>query len=92
MVQNRWYHLLDNNQYLLDRQGKVSLTFRLHYDGRITQLESVENSVGDVLGLLCQKAILDPAPFPKWPKDMRQLVGTDYRDIRFTFYYDCDCQ
>lgn len=92
LVEQRWYNLLDNNQYMLDRRGKVSLTFRLHYDGRITELKTDENNVGDVLGLLCQKSILDPAPFPKWPKEMRQLVGSDYRDIRFTFYYDCNCE
>jgi hypothetical protein len=92
MVQNRWYHLLDNNKYMLDRRGKVSITFRLHYDGRITQLDTIENNVGEMLGLLCQKALLDPAPFPKWPKEMRQIVGTDYRDVRFTFYYDCECE
>ena len=88
MVQERWYGLLENNRFQGDRHGKVSLTFKLHYDGRITVLETAENSVGDVLGLLCQKAILDPAPFPKWPSDMRKLVGTDVREVRFTFFYD----
>lgn len=88
MVQQRWYDLLENNRFMLDRHGKVGLTFRLHYDGRITRLETEENSVGDVLGLLCQKAVLDPAPFPKWPTEMRQRVGTDYRDVKFTFFYD----
>jgi hypothetical protein len=88
IVQERWYALLDNNRFMLDRRGKVSLTFRLHYDGRITQLATDENSVGDLMSMLCQKSILDPAPFPKWPTDMRQVVGIDYRDVRFTFYYD----
>jgi hypothetical protein len=88
IVQERWYNLLENNRFMMDRRGKVVLTFRLHYDGRITQMETDENSVGDLLGLLCQKAILDPAPFPKWPTEMRQRVEVDYRDVRFTFYYD----
>jgi len=88
IVQDRWYSLLDNHRFMLDRRGKVALTFQLHYDGRITQLETQENTVGDILSLLCQKAILDPAPFPKWPADMRKLVGTDIREVRFTFYYD----
>ncbi len=88
IVQERWYHLLENNRFMMDRRGKVVLTFRLHYNGRITQLETDENSVGDLLGLLCQKAIVDPAPFPEWPRIMRQQVEVDYRDVRFTFYYD----
>ena len=88
IVQERWYQALAENRFMLDRHGKVAVTFRLHFDGRITALVSEENTVGDVLGLLCEKAILDPAPFPKWPSDMRKLVGSDVREVRFTFYYD----
>jgi hypothetical protein len=92
LVQSRWYQLLDGNQYMMDRRGKVSLSFRLHFDGRISQVEVVENTVGDMLSLLCQKSILDPAPFPKWPAEMRRQIqgqsGTEYRDVKFTFYYD----
>ncbi len=92
LVQSRWYQLLDNNQYMMDRRGKVSLTFRLHFDGRISQMEVAENTVGDMLSLLCQKAILDPAPFPKWSAEMRRQIqnqgGTEYRDVKFTFFYD----
>ena len=58
----------------------------------VFSLDPVENSVGDMLSLLCQKAILDPAPFPKWSAEMRRQIqtqgGTDYRDVKFTFYYD----
>jgi hypothetical protein len=88
IVQERWYNLLEDNRFMADRRGQVVLTFRLHYNGRITQMETEENTVGDVLGLLCQKAILDPAPFQPWPTVMRQQVGVDYRDVRFTFFYD----
>jgi outer membrane biosynthesis protein TonB len=88
IVQQRWYSLLEDHRFVLERRGKVSLTFQLHYDGRVTQMETQEDTVGEILSLLCQKAILDPAPFPKWPADMRKLVGTDIREVRFTFYYD----
>ena len=88
MVEQRWYALLENNRFMLDRRGKVALTFELHYDGRITNLEMKERTVDDVWAILCQKAILDPAPFPKWPREMRQIVGSDVREVKFTFYYD----
>ena len=88
MVEQRWYALLENNRFMLDRRGKVALTFELHYDGRITKLETQEKTVDDVWAILCQKAILDPAPFPKWPREMRQVVGSDVREIKFTFFYD----
>jgi hypothetical protein len=88
IVQERWYQLLEKNSYMLDRRGKVVLDFRLRYDGRISDMNVNDNSVGDVLGLLCQRAVLDPQPFARWPGDMRRMVGADYREVRFTFYYD----
>jgi hypothetical protein len=89
-VEQRWYQLLDNSQYqyMMDRQGKVVVTFRLHYDGRITDVEAESNTAGEILGLLCQRAIQDPSPFARWPTDMRKAVQADYRDVKFTFYYD----
>ena len=30
---------------------------------------------------------VDPAPFDRWPREMRQMIGKDYRDIQFAFYY-----
>ncbi len=87
-VQERWYQLLEKNTYMLDRRGKVVLDFRLRFDGRIVDLSTSDNTVGDVLGLLCERAVRDPAPYARWPGDMRRMVGADYREVRFTFYYD----
>ena len=86
-ISYRWYSLLDEHQYASDSRGKVVLQFHLHYDGRITDMNMAENSAGEMLGLLCQKAVLDPAPFATWPSDMRRLLG-DIRSIQFTFYYN----
>jgi hypothetical protein len=86
-VTQRWYDLLDSQQFARDRSGKVTLRFHLNYDGRITDMEVLENNVGDLLGYVCQKAIEDPAPFAPWPSDMRQMIGKNYREITFTFYY-----
>jgi hypothetical protein len=85
-ISQRWYTLLDQRDYASDSRGKVVLHFRLHYDGRITDMNMVENTAGEVLGLICQKAVLDPAPFAAWPSDMRRTLG-DIRSIQFTFYY-----
>jgi hypothetical protein len=86
-VTYRWYSLLDSQQFALDRTGKVTLQFHLHADGTITDMTVLENTVGDLLGYVCQKAINDPAPFKPWPEDMRRLVVANYREITFTFYY-----
>ena len=85
-ISQRWYTLLDQREYASDSRGKVVLQFHLHYDGRITEMNVSENTAGEVLGFLCQKAVLDPAPFAAWPSDMRRTLG-NVRSIQFTFYY-----
>ena len=55
-------------------------------DVQLEVVELNENFAGEVLGFLCQKAVLDPAPFAAWPSDMRRTLG-NVRSIQFTFYY-----
>jgi len=87
-VSQRWRDLLEARNYAGYRSGKVAVEFRLNYDGRITEMRTVENTVTDTLSYLCQKAVLDPAPFEKWPREMRLMVGEDSRKITFTFFYN----
>ncbi len=87
-VSSRWYDLLDNMSYDAYRQGKVVVQFVLNYDGRITEMKVVQSTVTETLSLLGQKAVLDPAPFDKWPREMRLMVGEDSRRITFTFNYN----
>jgi hypothetical protein len=87
-VSSRWYDLLDNMSYDAYRPGYVKLEFNLNYDGRITEMKILETTVTETLTLLCQKAVLDPAPFEKWPREMRLMVGEDSRRITFTFFYN----
>ncbi|HUR47787.1 MAG TPA: hypothetical protein VMZ27_18020 [Candidatus Saccharimonadales bacterium] len=87
MVQQRWFDLLESTQFG-QRSGKVVLEFHLYYDGRITDMKVNGNEVGELLGLLCQRAILDPAPYAKWPDDMRRMVAANFREVTFTFYYN----
>jgi len=85
-ISRRWYDLLDERQYASDSRGQVEINFHLHSDGRITDLDVKRNTAGEVLGLLCVKAIQDPAPFAVWPREMRMKLD-DPRSIRFTFIY-----
>lgn len=87
-IQQRWYALLDQNEFARDRSGRVVLDFRLNSDGRVTEMRVAESTVGEVLSAICQRAVLDPSPFAKWPPDMRRMVGNSYREVRFTFYYN----
>ena len=86
-VQQCWYNLIDEHQGT-HRAGKVTVDFRLTHDGRITDIKVQENEVGEILSMLCQSAIQNPAPYPRWPTAMRQVIPGNYREIRFTFYYN----
>lgn len=87
-IQKRWYDLLDERSTGVERAGKVIVEFRLNHTGTVNDVRVNETTVGDYLALLCQKAIEDPAPYPQWPSDMRRLNRSDFREVRFTFYYN----
>jgi len=86
-IQYQWYKLLEDRLYADERKGKVVLRFRLSFDGSISQMTLVQNTVDLTLALLCESAIQDSAPFQAWPADMRRMNGADYREVTFTFYY-----
>jgi hypothetical protein len=87
-VEQRWFDLLDNISYDGYRRGKVVVQFRLNYDGTISDLKVTENNVNSTtLMLMCQKAISDPAPYDKWPREMRLMVDKNYRELQFAFFY-----
>ena len=87
-IQQRWFGLLGGLPSARNASGKVVVQFQLTSDGEVREVEIEEDTVGVIQSLLCQRAISDPAPYGKWPNDMRRLVGADYRNIRFTFYYN----
>ena len=87
-VQQRWYDLLDQKHYDGYQRGKVVLQFALNYDGRITDMKVLEATVGVDLSLMCEMAVLDPAPYAPWPSDMRRMIGGNQRTVTFTFYYN----
>lgn len=86
-VQQHWYDLIDANSASEMRTGRVVLEFNLNYDGRITDMKVIDSDVNDLMIYMCQRAVLDPAPFEKWPSDMRRTIGSDVREVRFSFYY-----
>jgi len=87
-VQKRWYDLLEDRDVPRNQTGKVVLEFRLTSEGRITHMTEKESEVSPILGLMCLRAIQDPAPYGAWPLELVRLVGRDYREVRFVFYYN----
>ncbi len=86
-VTQRWYDLLDSRRFAQDRTGKVMLRFKLKADGSVSEMHTLENTVGEMLGYVCQSAVEEAAPFAKWPADMQRMIGANFREITFTFYY-----
>lgn len=85
-VQSRWYALIEQNR-LYERAGTVTLHFNLKADGSVQNMEVKENSAGQILGLFCEKAVVDSAPFAPLPENLQVLIGSDPREVNFTFYY-----
>jgi hypothetical protein len=84
-IRKRWYELLRERDFI-KTEGKVVLQFRFHPDGRVTDMIVVENTAGEVDALICEKAVLDPQPYPAWSPS--EQAGHDrFRPIQFTFYY-----
>jgi hypothetical protein len=86
-VTQRWYDLLDSHRFAQDRTGKVIVHFKLLPDGSIVEVKLLENTVGQLLGYVCEESVSEAAPFGKWPADLKRLLNTNYREISFTFYY-----
>lgn len=84
-IQQRWHSLLESRP---TPRGKVVVEFRMHFDGRVTDMKINDADVGELYALFCQKAVQDPSPYPRWPSDMRRQLQADHRDVRFTFFYN----
>lgn len=88
-VQNRWFALLDELRFAGGAKGKVVVKFNLHSDGSVRIVEPHESTLDDVLlTALCVRAIRDPSPYEKWPSDMLRMIGSNMREMRFTFFYN----
>jgi hypothetical protein len=85
-VQASWDQLWENRTP--NGSGKVVVRFRLLPDGRIQGMTNISSDVSDFMENMCERAVLDPAPYQPWPREMRMEIPNEYRDIQFTFYYD----
>ena len=85
-VQKRWHYLIDQSG-VVTGTGMVVITFTLHSDGRISDVAEMSSTVSSLQSLLCQRAILDPAPYSPWSSELRRAVSGDTREVKFTFYY-----
>lgn len=87
-VQNRWFTLLDERRFAGGVTGKVVVKFKLHSDGSVRIVEPTESTVDALMTSLCVRAVRDPSPYEKWPSEMLRLIGSNSREVKFTFYYN----
>ncbi len=73
-------------------RGQATLTFRLHADGHLTDLEFASDSTGGTFQVLLSEAIRDATPFPRWTASIRSAVGRDHIDLVQKFAWDPDAQ
>jgi membrane protein involved in colicin uptake len=87
-IYNHWGELVNAASRLSVKSRKVVVHFRLHPDGHVSGLQVVGSAGDEKAALICQKAVLESAPFTPWPPEMRQTVTNDYRDIHLTFFFN----
>ena len=85
VVSNQWYQLL---RPVKDHKiGVVVIRFKQTDDGKITDMKVVKSTTDDLLASMCEKAVLEPAPYERWSPAMLEAIGKPYRTITFTFHY-----
>ena len=87
-VQNKWEKLLKNSEYRINQKsGQVTVKFKLHPDGSISELAVAQSTLGADLDKLSQAALAESAPFDPWPDEMKAKVVGNFRELTFTFRY-----
>jgi hypothetical protein len=85
-VDENWNNLLESQKFALDRTGKVVLLFQLNYDGSISDMRVAQTTVGELLAYVCEKAVLEGAPYERWTEDMRLQLGNSI-SVEYIFDY-----
>jgi len=91
-ISQRWYDLIDDRaNQVVGGTGLVTITFKLHSDGTITELtiDQGNTTTSPVLAWMCYDAIRDVSTpiFKPWPDEMKH-VQNDPRPVIFTFRYN----
>lgn len=85
-VNQKWSDLLDTGHFTVNSTGKVVLEFELHPDGTISHIEIKSQNVGPLLTYVCEKAVIDGAPYAPWTEQMKKTFGRSM-DVEYTFCY-----
>jgi hypothetical protein len=85
-IQSSWWSIIERSQFESIQRGRVSVRFRLHRDGTVTDATILSNEVTRVMSLACKDAVMAPAPYDIWRADMVALYG-ESDIVTINFYY-----
>lgn len=86
-IQSSWWSIIERSRFEGAARGRVTVRFRLHRDGTVTDATILHNEVSRIMSLACQDAVTAPAPYDIWRADMVALFGeSDIVTINF-FYH-----
>src|SRR5262249_43932371 len=87
-VQERWYATLERQKFAGEFTGKVTVTFRLHPDGSVTEVNATDDgSDPGIYSLSCTWAIQLSADFGPWSNEMRTAYGPKPIECQCVFWY-----
>ena len=85
-IQSSWWSIIERSQFEGVQRGRVTVRFRLHRDGTVTDATVLSNEVTRVMSLACKDAVMAPAPYDAWRADMVALYGeSDIVTINFIY-------
>jgi outer membrane biosynthesis protein TonB len=85
-IQSSWWSIIERSQFEGVQRGRVTVRFRLHRDGTVTDAVILSNEVTRVMSLACKDAVMAPAPYDIWRADMVALYG-ESDIVTINFYY-----
>jgi outer membrane biosynthesis protein TonB len=85
-IQSSWWSIIERSQFESLQRGRVTVRFRLHRDGTVTDATILSNEVTRVMSLACKDAVMAPAPYDIWRADMVALYG-ESDIVTINFYY-----
>jgi hypothetical protein len=88
VIQQHWVGMLDAASGLAPKKGQVAVSFLLYSDGHVSNFRVVRTTMDESVTLICQKAVLECAPFAPWPPEMKQVINNDSHEIQITFDFE----
>jgi outer membrane biosynthesis protein TonB len=86
-IQSSWWSIIERSRFEGVTRGRVTVRFRLHRDGTVTDAQVLGSEVTRVMTLACKDAVMAPAPYDVWRADMVAMYGeSDTVTINFHYF------